>query len=120
MLPVRRAVRLICLVLILCSFATSQELTNDAIESKINALLGQMTVEEKAGQLTQLDGANPKTLELVKQGQVGSLFNVLGAEQTSAAQRVAVEQSRLKIPLIFGYDVIHGYRTTFPVPLASA
>ena len=57
---------------------------------------------------------------MIKQGKVGSLLGVLGVEQTNAAQRVAVEQSRLKIPLIFGFDVIHGYRTIFPVPLASA
>jgi beta-glucosidase len=59
-------------------------------------------------------------MDLIKQGKVGSLLGVLGAEQANEVQRVAVEQSRLKIPLILGYDVIHGYRTVFPVPLASA
>jgi len=98
----------------------SQDLTNPAIERRINALLQQMTLEEKAGQLAQYPSPTPANLALVKQGQVGSLFNVLGAEQVNAAQRIAVEQSRLKIPLIFGYDVIHGYRTIFPVPIASA
>src|SRR5216684_4859847 len=57
---------------------------------------------------------------MIRQGKVGSLLGVLGAEQANEVQRVAVEQSRLKIPLILGYDVIHGYRTVFPVPLASA
>src|ERR1019366_76841 len=51
---------------------------------------------------------------------VGGLFNVLGAEKANAAQKMAVEQSRLKIPVLFGYDVIHGYRTIFPVPIGSA
>ena len=78
-----------------------------------------MTLEEKAGQLTQFAGTNPQTMDMVKQGKVGSLLGVLGAEQTNEVQRAAM-QSRLKIPLIFGYDVIHGYRTIFPVPLASA
>ncbi|HEY7615222.1 MAG TPA: glycoside hydrolase family 3 N-terminal domain-containing protein, partial [Terriglobales bacterium] len=107
------------LILYICSSAVSQP-PSDAIERRIDALLQQMTVEEKVGQLNQLDGVDQSKLELVKQGRVGSLFNVLGAEQTNAAQRVAVEQSRLKIPLLFGFDVIHGFRTIFPVPIASA
>jgi beta-glucosidase len=100
--------------------ARSQQLSDQEIESRVNALLQKMTLEEKAGQLTQFSGNSPETIDLVKQGKVGSLLGVLGVEQTNAAQRVAVEQSRLRIPLIFGYDVIHGYRTIFPVPLASA
>jgi beta-glucosidase len=103
-----------------CALAVSQQLTTPAIEGRIDQLLKQMTVEEKAGQLAQYDGASPKNLELVKEGKVGSLFNVLGADNTNAAQRLAVEDTRLKIPILFGYDVIHGYRTIFPVPIASA
>jgi beta-glucosidase len=57
---------------------------------------------------------------MIKQGRVGSILGVLGAENVNVAQRAAIENSRLKIPLIIGYDVIHGYRTVFPVPLASA
>ena len=79
-----------------------------------------MTIEEKAGQLSQFDGDNPQNLEIIKQGGAGSLLNVLGTERVNAAQKIAVEQTRLKIPLIFGFDVIHGYRTIFPVPIASA
>src|SRR5258708_11950591 len=78
-----------------------------------------MTVEERAGQLTKLAGKTPASLEDVRQGRVGSLINVLGAENANEAQRAAVENSRLKIPLILGYDVIHGYRTVFPVPIGS-
>jgi beta-glucosidase len=107
-------------ILCFCPFALSQQLRNDAIERRIDALLSQMTLEEKAGQLSQYDAVNPHTLDLVKQGKAGSLLNATGAESANTAQRVAVEQSRLKIPLILGYDVIHGYRTIFPVPLASA
>jgi beta-glucosidase len=94
--------------------------TTAEIELRIDALLQQMTVEEKLGQLTQYTSAAPQMLELVRKGRVGSLFNVTGVENTNAAQRIAVEQSRLKIPLLFGYDVIHGYRTIFPVPIATA
>jgi len=93
---------------------------NREIGRKVEELLRQMTVEEKIGQLTQYTSNRPETLELVRQGKVGSLFNVTGAQEVNAAQRIAVEQTRLKIPLIIGYDVIHGYRTIFPIPLATA
>jgi beta-glucosidase len=116
-----RLIVLFSLLLITSSIvATAQQLSDQEIENRVNALLKRMTVEEKAGQLTQFAGTNPRTTELIKQGRVGSLLGVLGAEQANEVQRVAVEQSRLKIPLILGYDVIHGYRTVFPVPLASA
>ena len=98
----------------------SRAATNAEIERRIDTLLRRMTLEEKVGQLAQYTSATPQTLELVRQGKVGSLFNVTGADNTNAAQRIAVEQTRLKIPLLFGYDVIHGYRTLFPVPIATA
>ncbi|HZR28925.1 MAG TPA: beta-glucosidase BglX [Terriglobales bacterium] len=94
--------------------------TTTDIEHTIDSLLQRMTLEEKIGQLTQYTSASPETLELVREGKAGSLFNVTGAENTNAAQRIAMEQTRLKIPLLFGYDVIHGYRTIFPVPIATA
>jgi beta-glucosidase len=95
------------------------------IEKRIEALLARMTLEEKLGQLQQLDGeANgnfrPEHLDLVRRGLLGSTLNVRGAQRTNQLQRVAVEQSRLKIPLIFSFDVIHGYRTVFPIPLGEA
>src|SRR5437667_11503509 len=113
----------LCLALVLLfasALVSAQKLSDQEIEQRVNSLLQQMTLEEKAGQLTQFAGNNPQTMEMIKQGRVGSLLGVLGAEQANAAQRAAVEGSRLKIPLILGYDVIHGYRTIFPVPLASA
>src|SRR6266700_6889766 len=100
--------------------AIAQQLSDSEIERRVDLLLQQMTIEEKAGQLTQIPGNSPQTLEMVKQGKAGSLLGVLGAKNNNDAQRIAVEQSRLKVPLILGYDVIHGYRTIFPVPLASA
>jgi beta-glucosidase len=95
------------------------------IEDRINRLLSQMTLEEKIGQLQQLDGeANgnyrPEHLELARRGLLGSTLNVRGAARSNELQRAAVEGSRLKIPLIFGFDVIHGYRTIFPIPLGEA
>lgn len=95
------------------------------IERRINELLARMTLEEKLGQLQQLDGDwtgtyRPEHPAMVRQGRLGSTLNVRGAARTNELQRVAVEQSRLKIPLIFGFDVIHGYRTVFPIPLGEA
>ncbi|HEY2389641.1 MAG TPA: glycoside hydrolase family 3 N-terminal domain-containing protein, partial [Candidatus Angelobacter sp.] len=111
-----------CTLFLLCAFgfALAQDKASDAVESRIDALIKQMTLQEKAGQLSQYDSMSPQTAELVKNGGAGSLFNVIGAENTNAAQKIAMEQSRLKIPLLFGFDVIHGYRTVFPVPIGSA
>ncbi len=100
--------------------APQQHGPDEAIERHIDALLRRMTLQEKVGQLSQYTSNAPATLEMVREGKVGSLFNVTGAENVNAAQRFAVEQSRLKIPLLIGYDVIHGYRTIFPVPIAGA
>ncbi len=111
-----------CTVFLLCSlrFALAQEKTKDAVERRIDALIQQMTLEEKAGQLSQYDSLSPQTTELLKKGGVGSLLNVIGTENTNAVQKIALEQGRLKIPVLLGFDVIHGYRTMFPVPIASA
>lgn len=89
----------------------------DDIEKKIDALLARMMLEEKLGQLQQLGPDHP---DLIGQGLLGSILNLGGAKRTNELQRIAMEQSRLKIPLLFGFDVIHGYRTIFPVPLGEA
>jgi beta-glucosidase len=95
------------------------------VEQRVNALLAQMTLEEKLGQLQQLDGEGngnfrPEHLELIRKGLLGSTLNVRGAQRTNQVQRVAMNESRLRIPVLFGFDVIHGYRTIFPIPLAEA
>src|SRR5947207_8178205 len=95
------------------------------IDREISALLARMTLAEKLGQLQQLDGeANGNVLphhrDLARKGLLGSKLNVRGAVRTNELQRIAVKQSRLKIPMLFGFDVIHGYRTIFPVPLGEA
>ena len=96
------------------------------VEAKIDSLLKQMTLEEKVGQLVTYSQGIPTGpgtsrsdyKDLVAKGQLGSLFNLTGASETNAMQKIAMEKSRLHIPLLFGLDVIHGYRTEFPVPLA--
>ncbi len=94
-----------------------------ASAQNLDSLLARMTLEEKLGQLNLLsaDGrASPQQMQLVRAGKLGGLFNVIGDENTTPVQRIAVTESRLKIPLLFGLDVIHGYRAIFPIPLAEA
>src|SRR5947209_11593142 len=108
------------LTLLVAGVASAQR---PSAEPKIDSLIARMTLEEKLGQLNQLsvDGQpNAEQLALVRKGLVGSLFNLSGAAATHDAQQVAVTESRLHIPLIFGQDVIHGYRTIFPIPLGEA
>ena len=92
-----------------------------AIEKKVERLLGEMTLEEKLGQMNQLSPWDYDDLaEKVRRGEVGSILNCTDPEQVNRIQRVAVEESRLGIPLIVARDVIHGYKTIFPIPLGQA
>jgi beta-glucosidase len=120
------SVLLLLIILFLPSFAQQK-----SFEAKIDSIISIMTLEEKAGQLNQLSsglGMGPvigqddleAQKKLVREGKIGSFFNAIGAGLTGELQKVAVEESRLKIPLIFGQDVIHGFRTIFPIPLAEA
>src|SRR5258705_8239185 len=94
-----------------------------ASAQNLDSLLARMTLEEKLGQLNLLSAggrASPEQMQLVLAGKVGGLFSVMGAENTTPVQRIAVTESRLKIPLLLGLDVIHGYRAIFPIPLGEA
>ena len=97
-----------------------QNLTNSEIEEKVNLLLSEMTLEEKIGQMAQYSGTSPKYEQMIREGKIGSFLNIRGATKANRLQRIAVEETKLGIPLIFGNDVIHGYRTIFPIPLAEA
>jgi beta-glucosidase len=97
-------------------------------EQFVNDLLLKMTLKEKIGQLNQYTSDGMATGKItvdstkasqIKNGEVGSMLNVIGADETRQMQEIAM-QSRLKIPMVFGLDVIHGFRTTFPVPLGEA
>jgi beta-glucosidase len=99
-----------------------------SLDQKVNALLKKMTLEEEIGQLNQYAGDNAATGPItispnkqaeIKSGKLGSMLNILGTTYTRQYQELAM-QSRLKIPLLFGLDAIHGYKTTFPIPLAEA
>ena len=109
----------ICLAFAACSGSTSEK------DRFVDDLMSRMTVEEKIGQLNlpvagdivtgQAKSSNVS--ERIRKGEVGGLFNLKGAEQIREVQRIAVEESRLGIPILFGMDVIHGYETIFPIPL---
>ena len=122
-----RSSLVILFCLILLPRAWSQTWANDPkTEARIDSILKQMTLEEKIGQLNQYSvgeatgpgGSKENYADMVAKGEVGSLYNVPNGEKINEFQKIAVEKSRLHVPLIFGLDVIHGYRTTFPVPLA--
>ncbi len=94
--------------------------------ARIDAMVARLSLEEKLGQLQQI-GGDPKTgrpldsqVELVRRGRLGSFLQVRGVNNTNAVQRIAIEESPSHIPILFGFDVIHGYRTIFPAPLAEA
>jgi beta-glucosidase len=107
-------------------------LIKESVEQRVNELLGQMTLEEKIGQMNQVSGLHEAQRDAIRNGMVGSLINATGAfagKESSASanadvcndcQRIAVTESRLGIPILFGRDVIHGYRTVFPIPLGQA
>ena len=118
--------KLITTVLLGCTLiANAQQNQNTKMDHFIDDLMSKMTIEEKIGQLN-LPGSgdivtgqakNSDIAGKIKKGLVGGLFNIKGVEKIKDVQRVAVEESRLGIPLIFGMDVIHGYETVFPIPL---
>ena len=105
---------------------TAPQADKDKMDQFIDNLMGKMTLQEKIGQLNlpvsgEIVTGQAKSSDVagkIRKGQVGGLFNVKGVENIREVQKIAVEQSRLKIPLLFGMDVIHGYETVFPIPLA--
>lgn len=118
--------KLLLLVLVSVSLFAQKK----SFEQRADSVLALMTLEEKVGQLVQYSGGwatgaetgkpTEGSDELIRKGRVGSFLNVVSSKLTGKMQKIAVEESRLKIPLIFGLDVIHGYFSTFPIPLAEA
>ena len=127
------------LVVIAMAFTTSKKeilipmnLQNDTISKKVDSLLKLMTLEEKIGQMNQYNGfwdvtgpapeggSAEKKYEDLRKGYVGSMLTVRGVKEVRAVQKIAVEETRLGIPLIIGFDVIHGYKTLSPIPLAES
>lgn len=114
------------------SQSINSSLSTNSVDKKVDSILKLMTLEEKIGQLNQYngfweitgpvpkEGQAAKKYENLKKGLVGSMLNVKGVKDVKALQKIAVEQTRLHIPMLFGFDVIHGYKTISPIPLAEA
>jgi beta-glucosidase len=120
-----KSTKTLALLLLACSTVKAQQPADAKMNSFVTTLMSKMTLDEKIGQLN-LPGAgdittgqagNSDIAKKIGEGQVGGLFNIKSVAKIREVQRVAVEKSRLKIPLIFGMDVIHGYETVFPIPL---
>ncbi|MBZ9777676.1 beta-glucosidase BglX [Psychroflexus sp. CAK8W] len=122
----------IAMLILSCQQDPKSNYASQNIDAQVQELLAKMTLEEKIGQMNQYSGFMDFTgpepdkgqaatkLDYIKKGWVGSMLNVHGVENVRAVQKIAVEESRLGIPLIFGFDVIHGYKTISPIPLAEA
>jgi beta-glucosidase len=110
-------------LLIFSCFATTTSFAQDKkIEDKVQALLSKMTLKEKIGQMNQINGRNPseELYRQIRSGEVGSMLNVENPELVNKLQKIAKEESRLGIPLVIARDVIHGFKTIFPIPLGQA
>src|SRR6266481_6203025 len=124
------AATLLLVSLLSCSLTAAQEskaapnASSAQINQRVEELLKKMTLEEKIGQLNQVSAANflnpPNREEMIQKGEIGSFLWSVDSVQLHQYQHIAVEKRRLHIPLLFGYDVIHGFRTVFPVPIAMA
>lgn len=127
-LPLERLKKFVALVLICIGFSMAEAAETAAINLKsfsneADAVMSHMTLEEKIGQTVLLTGYGATTgpvreqtalEDYIRTGECGNVFNVLGVAQIRRLQKIAVKETRLKIPLLFGFDTIHGYRTIFP------
>lgn len=119
----------LCLFLLLFAGSVWSAAKEDRTEQRVDSVLRMMTLSEKIGQMNQVSSKEDPTgqltecsneEELIRSGQVGSMLNVVGVERTRHLQEIAVNDTRLHIPLIFALDVVHGYKTISPVPLAES
>jgi beta-glucosidase len=124
MMPLKKLFLLFLCVFLAWSCVPSAMNTDREMEKKIDSLLSKMTLEEKMGQMTLVSSSNvpedEQFSEALRKGHIGSVINEVDPARVNAFQKIAVEESRLGIPLIVGRDVIHGFRTIFPIPLGLA
>ena len=119
---IKNFLTLIMTLFILMSAGTSlysQSFTSPEIEEKVESLLKKMTIDEKIGQMNQRNGTDGNE-DAARKGLIGSILNEANTDKINKIQRIAVEESRLGIPILLGRDVIHGFRTIFPIPLGLA
>ena len=132
-IPVAAVCLLLCCPVLLCQSSPSSakaaaSIGDPALDARVEQILRRMTMEEKIGQLVQYSAGQPTGPgtgrtdyeDMIAHGEIGSLFNVTDPHQINSYQHIAVEKSRLHVPILFGLDVIHGFKTEFPIPLALA
>jgi beta-glucosidase len=127
-LAIKRSCLVLAVALFVLSSCNNQTASTNDIDRRVDSVLQLMTLEEKAGQLTLYTSdlsvtgptIRPQYRDDIKNGRVGALFNAFGASYTRQMQEIAVNETRLGIPLLFGFDVIHGHKTIFPIPLGEA
>ncbi len=115
-------------LLLSCNSVQNQKIETNDFQNKVDSLIKIMTLDEKIGQLNLLASGwdvtgptmSPNYRQLIKQGNAGAILNAYSVDYVTELQRIAVEETRLGIPLLFGYDVVHGFRTIFPIPLAQS
>ena len=112
----KRYIYTLCALVAVLSAGCSQK---DSVEAKVDELLSQMTLREKIGQMHQIS-TDVEVDKMIAEGMVGSILNCVNPEEINALQHIAVEQTRLGIPILFSRDVIHGFKTIFPIPLGLA
>ena len=103
-----------------CSSLAQKPAENNSAEERARDLVAQMTLAEKIGQMSQFNGGGDDLRQLTREGRVGSVLNEVNVEEINELQRIAMQESRLGIPLLIGRDVIHGFKTIFPIPLGQA
>ena len=103
-----------------CSGLTQPPPENTSAEDRARDLVAQMTLAEKIGQMSQFNGGSSELRQLAREGRVGSVLNEVNVEEINELQRISMQESRLGIPLLIGRDVIHGFKTIFPIPLGQA
>ncbi|MGQ7947541.1 beta-glucosidase BglX [Flavobacterium sp. WC2509] len=113
---------LFCFLLLACFQITASSAQEKEIENKIENVLSKMTLKEKIGQMNQINGRNPtdNLYQQIRSGEVGSMLNIGSPELANQLQKIAKKESRLGIPLVIARDVIHGFKTMFPIPLGQA
>ena len=110
------------LITLLAAFALLPALAQDAVEDRVEELISRMTLDDKIGQLHQIDGRTDlgKVCDMIRKGQISSIMNIVDAAVIDSLQRIALEESPAGIPILFSRDIVHGFKTILPIPLGQA
>ena len=110
------------LITLLATFALLPALAQDDVESRVEEIISRMTLDDKIGQLHQIDGRTDlgKVCDMIRKGQISSIMNIVDAAVIDSLQRIALEESPAGVPILFSRDIVHGFKTILPIPLGQA